>query len=484
MSKYLQKLEENAGLFEEAESRTISKHSSKNSSLISSKENKYPTKYEEPQYKSVKNTYEVLKPITKQIMELPPTHKKKIKTAKTIYQKEIIVNDEEELNKVLQEVNLTKEEIPLPSKSMIQNLLKDSIVISKDNYLIKPNNNNIINNNKNALYNSQRLKSTKNNLININNNSQQQNIEENMIKTQIIYNTNKLSTNQNIINNNKSMQGNYKNNIVMQSHNPKIKNEINNNNINNSQVFNNNNNNNNNNNKIKISYKNKNYIETFFHDDNIPKPNVVEGNALEFSDIKNPNKEINEEENNNIKNMLDELPMEHTVILSNQQKIDMSKIQKENMLQKSLSSDKSQMSNVQSINNNYIKYKSQNINFNNNNINNLTNSMKIKKYKQNIIKSEKPLPEIDMNENLINNNNTNIKNSTHIKIKPKMELQINKTNINNNINNININNSNINNKSKMSFPTSSHGGSFISQTSLPENPFQDNTSYNKENNNK
>ena len=111
--------------------------------------------------------------------------------------------------------------------------------------------------------------------------------------------------------------------------------------------------------------------------------------------------------------------------------------------------------------------------------------MKIKKYKQNIIKSEKPLPEIDMNENLINNNNnTNIKNSTHIKIKPKMELQINKTNINNNINNININNSNINNKSKMSFPTSSHGGSFISQTSLPENPFQDNTSYNKENNNK
>ncbi len=164
----------------------------------------------------------------------------------------------------------------------------------------------------------------------------------------------------------------------------------------------------------------------------------------------------------------------------------MSKIQKENMLQKSLTSDKSQMSNVQSINNNnYIKYKSQNINFNNNNINNLTNSMKIKKYKQNIIKSEKPLPEIDMNENLINdNNNTNIKNSTHIKIKPKMELQINKTNLNNNINNININNSNINNKSKMSFPTSSHGGSFISQTSLPENPFQDNTSYNKENNNK
>ena len=472
MSKYLQKLEENAGLFEEAESRTISKHSSKNSSLIASKENKYSIKYEDPQYQSVKNTYEVLKPITKQVMELPPMQKKKIKTAKTIIQKEIVVNNEEELNKILQGENLTNEEIPLPTKSTIQNLLKDSIVI---------------NDNKNSLYNSQRLKSTKNNLINnihnINNNShqnhQQQNIEENMIKSQIVYNTNKLSTNYNINN----TQGKYKNKTILQSHNPKIKSEININNINNDQVFNNNNNNNN---KIKISYKNKNYIETFFHDDNIPKPNVVEGNALEFSDIKNQDKEIKEEENNNIKDMLDKLPMEHTVILSNQQKIDMSKIQKENMLQKSLTSDKSQMSNVQSINNNnYIKYKSQNINFNNNNINNLTNSMKIKKYKQNIIKSEKPLPEIDMNENLINdNNNTNIKNSTHIKIKPKMELQINKTNINNNISNININNSNINNKSKMSFPTSSHGGSFISQTSMPENPFQDNTSYNKENNNK
>ena len=471
MSKYLQKLEESAGFFEEAESRTISKHSSKNSSLIASKENQYSIKYEDPQYQSVKNTYEVLKPITKQVMELPPMQKKKIKTAKTIIQKEIVVNNEEELNKILQGEDLINEEIPLPTKSTIQNLLKDSIVI---------------NDNKNSLYNSQRLKSTKNNLINnihnINNNShqnhQQQNIEENMIKSQIVYNTNKLSTNYNINN----TQGKYKNKTILQSHNPKIKSEMNINNIN--KVFNNNN-------KIKISYKNKNYIETFFHDDNIPKPNVCEGDALEFTDIKKQEKEINEEENNNIKNMLDELPIEHTVILSNQPKIDMSKIQKENMLQKSLTSDKSQISNTQSINNNYNnynKYKSQNINYNNNinskinntNINNnITNSMKMKKYKQNIINSVKPLPEIDMNNNMINNNN--LINSTHMKIKPKMELQMNKTNINNNNN---INNSNINNKSKMSFPTSSYGGSFISQTSMPENPFQDNTSYNKENNNK
>ena len=83
------------------------------------------------------------------------------------------------------------------------------------------------------------------------------------------------------------------------------------------------------------------------------------------------------------------------------------------------------------------------------------------------------------NSNNYNNNiiNNSIK-SNHTKIKPKMELPNNNTYINK----ININNSNINNQSKMSFPTSSHqGGSFISATSMVENPFKDNTSYNKEN---
>ena len=67
MSKYLKNLEESAGLFEEAESKTVSLHSSKNNSLMQSKGNKYnkndiSIKYEEPQYQEVKNTYEVLKP--------------------------------------------------------------------------------------------------------------------------------------------------------------------------------------------------------------------------------------------------------------------------------------------------------------------------------------------------------------------------------------------------------------------------------------
>jgi len=41
------------------------------------------TKYEEPKYEEVHNTYEVLKPITKHVLELP-------------IQKQIIVNNEEE----------------------------------------------------------------------------------------------------------------------------------------------------------------------------------------------------------------------------------------------------------------------------------------------------------------------------------------------------------------------------------------------------
>ena len=482
MSKYLKNLEESAGLFEEAESKTVSLHSSKNNSLMQSKGNKYnkndiSIKYEEPQYQEVKNTYEVLKPITKQVVELPPTQKKKIKTTKTVYQKEIIVNTDEELKKVLQDEEY--EEVPIPTKSTIQKLVNSLVVsnASKDN-------NSLSSSKKSDLYNSQKLKS-KNNNYTINEQNDFINNNNDLMKTQIIYNTNKLSTKINNHNNN-IISGKYMNKSMIQPHNPKLKTQIKK--INNENIFDVQN--------SKISYKNKNYIETFFHDNDIPKPNVVEGTGLEFSDLKNPEEEKiikksmdSNNSNNHIKNMLDELPIEHTVLLSNQPKIDMSKIQKENMMQKSMTSEKSIISNTQSTSL-HNKYKSQNLNLNNNNINNfnskinninqnhLINSMK--NYPQKII-NEKPIPEFDIINNSNNYNNNIINNSiksNHTKIKPKMELPNNNTYINK----ININNSNINNQSKMSFPTSSHqGGSFISATSMVENPFKDNTSYNKEN---
>ena len=437
MSKTLEKFKEEKGLFEEAESKTISMRSSHNNSILTSKEKKYDPneiviqeqKIESPQYQEEENTYEVLKPITKQIMELPIQVKKKIKTTKTVYRKEIVVSNDEELNKILQGEDLF-EEVPLPTKSTIQNLIKDSVILSNDTI----NNNNTVNGS---------IKSNPNNNYSY------------MTKNENKYNS--KYDNQNI----PKTYSPYNNNIINQ---PKANKEI---------IP-----------EEKIVYKNKNYIETYFHDDDIPQPTVCEGNALVFSKMKESN--MTQEENtnksmqsfnsgDNVNNLLDELPVEQTVLLSKQPKIDMSKVQKDNMLHKSFTSENSK-SIQESINsNNYPSkekvFRSQVLNYNYNNMNNKNN---IKKLKYSLTN---PLPEMD---NDINNNNINygtqIKNN---KIQPLMEL--NKKNKNNKISSTNINNNynnNFNNKttvSKSSFPMKTSGRSFISTTSIPENPFQNNT---------
>ena len=439
MSKTLEKFKEEKDLFEEAESKTISMRSSHNNSILTSKEKKYDPneiviqeqKIESPQYQEEENTYEVLKPITKQIMELPIQVKKKIKTTKTVYRKEIVVSNDEELNKILQGEDLF-EEVPLPTKSTIQNLIKDSVILSNDTI----NNNNTVNGS---------IKSNPNNNYSY------------MTKNENKYNS--KYDNQNI---------------------PKTYNPYNNNNIINQPKANK---------EIipeeKIVYKNKNYIETYFHDDDIPQPTVCEGNALVFSKMKESN--MTQEENtnksmqsfnsgDNVNNLLDELPVEQTVLLSKQPKIDMSKVQKDNMLHKSFTSENSK-SIQESINsNNYPSkekiFRSQVLNYNYNNMNNKND---IKKLKYSLTN---PLPEMD---NDINNNNNNIINyGTQIKnnkIQPLMEL--NKKNKSNKINS--TNNNNYNNKttvSKSSFPMKTSGESFMSTTSIPENPFQNNTKIN------
>ena len=438
MSKTLEKFKEEKGLFEEAESKTISMRSSHNNSILTSKEKKYDPneiviqeqKIESPQYQEEENTYEVLKPITKQIMELPIQVKKKIKTTKTVYRKEIVVSNDEELNKILQGEDLF-EEVPLPTKSTIQNLIKDSVILSNDTI-----NNNTVNGS---------IKSNPNNNYSY------------MTKNENKYNS--KYDNQNI----PKTYSPYNNNIINQ---PKANKEI---------IP-----------EEKIVYKNKNYIETYFHDDDIPQPTVCEGNALVFSKMKESN--MTQEENtnksmqsfnsgDNVNNLLDELPVEQTVLLSKQPKIDMSKVQKDNMLHKSFTSENSK-SIQESINsNNYPSkekiFRSQVLNYNYNNMNNKND---IKKLKYSLTN---PLPEMD---NDINNNNNNINYGTQIKnnkIQPLMEL--NKKNKNNKISSTNINNNynnNFNNKttvSKSSFPMKTSGGNFMSTTSIPENPFQNNT---------
>ena len=430
MSKTLGKFKEEKGLFEEAESKTISMRSSHNNSILTSKEKKYDPneiviqeqKIESPQYQEEENTYEVLKPITKQIMELPIQVKKKIKTTKTVYRKEIVVSNDEELNKILQGEDLF-EEVPLPTKSTIQNLIKDSVILSNDTI----NNNNTVNGS---------IKSNPNNNYSY------------MTKNENKYNS--KYDNQNIL----KTYSPYNNNIINQ---PKANKEI---------IP-----------EEKIVYKNKNYIETYFHDDDIPQPTVCEGNALVFSKMKESN--MTQEENtnksmqsfnsgDNVNNLLDELPVEQTVLLSKQPKIDMSKVQKDNMLHKSFTSENSK-SIQESINsNNYPSkekvFRSQVLNYNYNNMNNKND---IKKLKYSLTN---PLPEMD---NDINNNNNNINYGTQIKnnkIQPLMEL--NKKNKNNKISNTNNNKTTV---SKSSFQIKTSGRSFISTTSIPENPFQNNT---------
>ena len=394
-------------LFEEAESKTYSMKSSNTSNKKEYDDNMIikSTKYEEPKYEEVHNTYEVLKPITKHVLELPIEKKKKIKTVKTIVQKEIIVNNEEELNRVLNDDNLYNEEIPLPTKSTIQNLIKDSVVVSYSN--------NTINNN----------------------------IHSNPYKSQQI-----------------KYKSNIQNKINKKS---EIKNNENNKDIE----------------KQSIIYKDKNYIETYFHDDDIPKPEICEGNSFELSYFKKSNNNIKKsiESNNsnnsnkNIKNLLDKLPIEHTVILSKEQKIDMSKVQKDNMLKKS-SNTETNSSNIQSnIYNNKKKekplyYKSQAINYNNNKnyINNINNNIIInsmQNYPQKKYINEIPLPEID--------NNINVNNEINkTKIKPVMEIS-NETKTNKIIN-----------QSRSSFISENSGnGSFVSVKSV-HNPFDVNNNTN------
>ena len=57
--------------------------------------------------------------------------------------------------------------------------------------------------------------------------------------------------------------------------------------------------------KQSIIYKDKKYIETWFHDDDIPKPEICEGNSLEFSYFKKLNNNIKKsiESNNSNKNI-------------------------------------------------------------------------------------------------------------------------------------------------------------------------------------
>ena len=119
----------------------------------------------------------------------------------------------------------------------------------------------------------------------------------------------------------------------------------------------------------------------FFNDSKIPNPSVHEGNALNYSNSKLNNsnsiqKSLQTNITNKAKNILEQLPVEHTIILSKKPKIDMSKVQKMNMSNKSNSehSNNSYADNNNNIKNNSINNNNINIS-NNNNIGNNNNNI-------------------------------------------------------------------------------------------------------------
>ena len=136
--------EENNNLYQGTDSIYISEVANyKNPTLLSS-EMKYdekdviikPAQFAKPKYREVKNTYEVLKPITKEVVELPTKRKKRIKTMEPVYTKTIIVNGKDELNQILLNNNFIENDmnVPIPTASTIKNLCKESLISSSYYY--------------------------------------------------------------------------------------------------------------------------------------------------------------------------------------------------------------------------------------------------------------------------------------------------------------------------------------------------------------
>ena len=337
------------------------------------------TIYKEPKYKKDKNVYEEKEPIINNLIYLPEAKNNKERTAKPIIKAEKEFQDDYEMENYLNGDNF---EDSIPTKSTILNIMQSKVfststfqqskAFSKysNSHSSSKVNYNIINNN---IYNtkSEIQKSNKINMLN--------NTECNLKKqSNYSYKSTKLNNNNSNYFNNKSM--NIINNI---NKNTSINNKINNN------IINSNINNNISNNIFKKDYseinKSKNTFKKeeegtneevtkiiinnlFFNDSKIPNPSVHEGNALNYSNSKLNNsnsiqKSLQTNITNKAKNILEQLPVEHTIILSKKPKIDMSKVQKMNMSNKS---------NSEQFNNSYADNNNNNIknnSINNNNIN-------------------------------------------------------------------------------------------------------------------
>ena len=98
-------------------------------SVIKNIQSETPIKFSKPKYTQVEDTYEELAPITNQPIEMPTRQSKKIKTMEPIIQKTILLEENVGVSQIFNNDNLYND-IPLPTNSVINNLMKDSVVQS------------------------------------------------------------------------------------------------------------------------------------------------------------------------------------------------------------------------------------------------------------------------------------------------------------------------------------------------------------------
>ena len=87
-----------------------------------------PIKYAKPTYMEVQKTYKELAPITNAPIEMPMQYSKKVRQLETVYQKPVYLDENAGMSQILNNNNF--EDIPLPTNSMINNLIQDSVMQS------------------------------------------------------------------------------------------------------------------------------------------------------------------------------------------------------------------------------------------------------------------------------------------------------------------------------------------------------------------
>ena len=94
-----------------------------------------PAIYSHPKYIKEKETNETKKPIVKQVVQIPSKKKHKVKTAQTVYNKEIVLSENDNLEEFLQNNYLQDNiNVPLPTQSTIQNLMQQSVLMGSNYY--------------------------------------------------------------------------------------------------------------------------------------------------------------------------------------------------------------------------------------------------------------------------------------------------------------------------------------------------------------